>query len=164
MRLRLPDRRATKRLARSLAARLEPEALLVLQGDLGAGKTFLARAVLRSLGVAAGVPVTSPTFTLVHEFDRAEGSRLRVLHSDLYRVGDPGELAELGLLEARFEGACLMVEWGERFLAELGGDALVLRLLRTVTESGEVREVELTGTGVRSRQLAAGVASGLERD
>jgi len=148
----LPTRRATKLFARALAAALEPGALVVLEGELGAGKTFAVRAVLRALGVERSVPVTSPTFTLVHEFGEAEGARLAVVHADLYRLGDARELRELGLADARREGACLLVEWGARFVGALGGDALVV----TLEASGARRaRVEAGGEG------AAGVAERL---
>jgi tRNA threonylcarbamoyladenosine biosynthesis protein TsaE len=98
---------------------LEPGDLLILSGDLGAGKTFLVRAVARGLGVTGRV--TSPTFTLVQEYATERGI---LAHVDLYRVlGDklPQELERLGLRERRGEGAMLLVEWGDAALEALGG-------------------------------------------
>jgi len=143
----LPNRRATIHLAALLAPALGPGDLVVLEGGLGAGKTFLARALCRALGVPPAIPVTSPTFTLVHEYD----ARLPVLHADLYRLRGPEELAPLGLREQRADGALLIVEWGTPYLAALGGDGLVLEL--AVTPEGE-RSARPRPTGPRSAELA----------
>jgi tRNA threonylcarbamoyladenosine biosynthesis protein TsaE len=120
----LASRRDTVRLARALAARLEPGDLVLLSGDLGAGKTFLARAVARALGVGEKTAIASPTFTLVQEYDTPRGV---VLHVDLYRLldspsGIDTEVARLGLRERRAEGAIVLVEWGEGARAALGDD------------------------------------------
>src|SRR6185312_12109559 len=104
----LPDLAATAGLGARIAALLQSGDLVALSGDLGAGKTTLARAILTGLGVAEHVP--SPSFTLAQAYDTA---RLAVLHVDLYRLKNPSELAELGLEEALENGAVL-VEWPER--------------------------------------------------
>jgi tRNA threonylcarbamoyladenosine biosynthesis protein TsaE len=108
-----------------MARALRPGDLVALSGGLGAGKTFLARALARALGVVGAV--SSPTFTLVREYATAEGERL--LHADLYRLavpGDPAALAaeveRLGLRESRSAGAIVLVEWGATALDALGGD------------------------------------------
>jgi tRNA threonylcarbamoyladenosine biosynthesis protein TsaE len=150
----LPTRRATVQLARRLAAAVEGGDLIVLSGDLGAGKTFMARAICRALGVPTEIPVTSPTFTLVHEYD----ARLPVRHADLYRLGGEEELAPLGLREQRAEGAVLLVEWGEPHLAALGGDGLLLAI--AVSPSGQ-REARLSATGPRSAALCRASSSAL---
>lgn len=141
----LPTRRATVKLARALAKALEPADLVVLRGDLGAGKTFFARALCRALGVPGDTSITSPTFTLVHE----HRGRLPIAHADAYRLGGAGELTELGLRERRGEGAVVLVEWGEPYIEELGGDALVIHL--SPAERG--RSATLQATGERSREL-----------
>ena len=141
---KLCGRSDTRRLGAAIARRLEPRDLVVLSGDLGAGKTFLVRAIARALGVV-GV-VTSPTFTLVQEYQTARGT---LAHADLYRLLGSGalslddEVARLGLREMRAEGAMLVVEWGEGAIDALGGrPALVATLAisgtsdRTVTLSG----------------------------
>jgi tRNA threonylcarbamoyladenosine biosynthesis protein TsaE len=115
----LRTRRDTRRLGEAIARALQPGDLVVLSGDLGAGKTFLVRAVARALGVADAV--TSPTFALVHEHACPRGP---VLHVDLYRLLGAGlvvEVARLGLRERRREGAILLVEWGEDAVQALGG-------------------------------------------
>jgi tRNA threonylcarbamoyladenosine biosynthesis protein TsaE len=128
--LELRTRRDTTRLACSIAEALEPGDLVLLHGDLGAGKTFLTRAILRHLGVDARV--TSPTFTLVQEYSTA---RALVLHADLYRLRDSSaglarETERLGLRERRAEGAIAIVEWGEGADEALGGDAVLEVTLR----------------------------------
>ena len=104
----LPDLAATMALGRRIAECLSPGDVVALEGDLGAGKTTLARAILAALGVAENVP--SPTFTLVQSYDTP---RLKVSHYDLYRLKHPSELRELGLEEALEDGAAL-IEWPER--------------------------------------------------
>ena len=148
-RIELPTRRATVRLGQAIAAELRPGDLLLLDGDLGAGKTFLARAICRALGVPASVAVASPTFTLVHELS----ARLEVAHADLYRLADPEELGPLGLRERRGEGAVLLVEWGLPFGDALGGDALMVRL----DASASVRSAQLAASGPRAKALLAAV-------
>jgi tRNA threonylcarbamoyladenosine biosynthesis protein TsaE len=143
----LLSRRATIRLARRLAAALAPGDLVILSGDLGAGKTFFARALCRGLGVPAEIPVTSPTFTLVHEYE----GRVPIRHADVYRLRDAGELAALGLREERAEGAALVVEWGEPYLEALGGDGLRVEL--ALLPDG-ARAARIAPTGPRSLALA----------
>jgi len=121
-RRRLHTRRDTRRLGVAIAGALRAGDLVILTGGLGAGKTFLARAVVRAAGATSRV--TSPTFTLVHEHPTRRGT---FVHADLYRLrgnGDSlaGEVARLGLRERRSEGAIVLVEWGEDALATLGGD------------------------------------------
>jgi tRNA threonylcarbamoyladenosine biosynthesis protein TsaE len=150
----LRTRRDTRQLGADIAAKLVSGDLVILSGDLGAGKTFLARTILRGLGVDARI--TSPTFALVHEYDAAAGTS--VLHADLYRLRDTAEppdraralatleaeVARLGLRERRAEGAVVLVEWAEDAAGFLGGDpAFVVSLqtgadgARTATLSGQ---------------------------
>lgn len=145
----LPDKRATTELARALAPLLAPGDLILLDGPLGAGKTFFVRALGRALGLPASERVTSPTFTLVHQY----GTEPKLVHADLYRLSDDERgVTELGLLEERDDGAVLAVEWGLPFERLLGGDALVLRLER------EPRRALFSATGERSQELVAELA------
>lgn len=109
-------------LARELAAHAPPGAMVHLLGDLGAGKSTLARAWLRALGVTG--PVRSPTYTLVERYPLASGGE--ALHLDLYRIGDAAELDFLGLDEV--EPVLWLVEWPERGEAALPRPDLVVRL------------------------------------
>lgn len=125
----LHTRRDTRWLGAAIARVLSPGDLVVLSGELGAGKTFLVRSIARALGV--GKAITSPTFTLVHEYTTARGP---LVPADLYRLRDRGalldhEVARLGLRERRMEGALVVVEWGQEAIGALGGDpALVVSL------------------------------------
>ena len=112
MRIALSDAAATDRLGALLASTRPPRAIVYLRGDLGAGKSTLARALLRTLGVAGAI--RSPTYTLVERYPIGDGD---ALHLDLYRIGDPGELEFLGL--DADEGALWLVEWPERGAAAL---------------------------------------------
>jgi tRNA threonylcarbamoyladenosine biosynthesis protein TsaE len=127
--LSLPDVAATTALGARIAAGLEAGDLVALEGDLGAGKTTLARAILRSLGVSEDVP--SPTFTLVQIY---ETPHLTVRHYDLYRIEKADEIRELGLDDALEEGAAL-VEWPERADGRLPGALLHVELSATDTDS-----------------------------
>jgi len=140
----LESRSATKHLARALAEGVEPGDLVILSGPLGAGKTFLVRATLRALGLPERERVTSPTFSLVHEYDL----RLRVLHADLYRLAQDDELDPLGLREERASGSILLVEWGEPHAQRLGADALTIELV--VSARATTRRALLRASGARS--------------
>ena len=139
----LSTRRATTRFGRGLATHLVAGDLVILEGPLGAGKTFLARSICRGLGLPAALPVTSPTFTLVQEYETLPV----IAHADLYRLLGGGDLHDLGLDALRDDGAVLLVEWGMPFVEELGGDALIIEL------AVAPREACVSATGVRSRQL-----------
>ena len=97
---------------RALAALLAPPKLVLLRGDLGAGKTTLVKGIAAAFEAAAEEDVTSPTFTLVHEY---RGPRANLYHIDLYRVDTPRELETLGLDDLRSEDSILLIEWGEKF-------------------------------------------------
>src|SRR5579862_9611578 len=121
----LADLAATEALGARIAAALSVGDAVALEGDLGAGKTTLARAILHSLGVTEEVP--SPTFTLVQYY---ETPKLNVRHYDLYRIEKPEEVDELGLDEALDDGAAL-VEWPERAIAWLPPDRLHVAMTLT---------------------------------
>ncbi|MBI5512609.1 MAG: tRNA (adenosine(37)-N6)-threonylcarbamoyltransferase complex ATPase subunit type 1 TsaE [Deltaproteobacteria bacterium] len=134
-----------RRLGRRLGARLLPGDVVCLQGELGAGKTFLAQALALGAGVPRSVRVTSPTFALVQEYS----GRLAFHHADLYRLGGPEELRELGLFE-RAEDGVLVLEWPERcgpWVPE-GALWLTLEIVEPFT-----RRVTARGTGQRVERL-----------
>ena len=120
----LEDEAATAALARWLASFARPGDFLVLSGELGAGKTALARAFLRAASGDAELETPSPTFTLVQTYDGREGP---VVHADFYRLNGPEDLREIGFAET-VQGAVTLVEWGERALAALPAERLDIML------------------------------------
>jgi tRNA threonylcarbamoyladenosine biosynthesis protein TsaE len=103
-------------IGRKLAELLTPPRLFILTGDLGAGKTTLVKGIATALGAADKDEVTSPTFTLIHEYAGSlDGKPIKLLHLDLYRLDAERQLDSLGLEELRTPDAILLVEWGEKF-------------------------------------------------
>lgn len=141
----LPDMAATEALGAQIAAALELGDAILLDGDLGAGKTALARAILRGLGVTG--PVPSPTFTLVQHY---ETTKMPTSHYDLYRIEDFAELEELGLDEALSNGAAL-IEWPDRAEGRLPADALHVTLR---ADRDDTREAILSGPARWTRKLS----------
>lgn len=140
----LPDEQATGRLAMDLAAMLIPGDLVALNGDLGAGKTTIARALVRELADDPELDVPSPTFTLIQTYDLP---RHRVVHADLYRLGDPSELEELGWSDLTAD-AVVLVEWPERAEgAVLQADRLEVRISIPTDTPETTRRVRLVGHG-----------------
>ncbi len=139
----------TDKLGRLIAAAIRTGDVIALEGDLGAGKTTLARAILRALGVVGEVP--SPTFTLVQQYDTP---RLKVVHCDLYRIENPAEVDELGLEDALADGAVL-VEWPERAPDRIPNDALTIRM--AVVGEGD-RAVQFSGPARWAQWLLGGKA------
>jgi tRNA threonylcarbamoyladenosine biosynthesis protein TsaE len=99
-------------LGRELASLLKPPKLVVLRGDLGAGKTTLVKGIAEGFNAASQEDVTSPTFTLIHEY---RGPSATLYHIDLYRVDTQRELETLGLDDLMSEHSVLLIEWGEKF-------------------------------------------------
>ena len=97
---------------RTLTELLAPPKLVLLRGDLGAGKTTLVKGIAAAFEAASEEDVTSPTFTLVHEY---RGPRANLYHIDLYRIDTPRELETLGLDDLRSDNSILLIEWGEKF-------------------------------------------------
>jgi tRNA threonylcarbamoyladenosine biosynthesis protein TsaE len=123
---------------REIGASLKAPALILLSGELGAGKTTLTKGIVSGLGAAREEDVTSPTFTLVHKYD----GRVRVYHVDLYRVGDFHDLETLGLEDVFSEQAVVIVEWPDRLT--LRTDWPILRInLEHVAE--DTRRIVVTG-------------------
>jgi tRNA threonylcarbamoyladenosine biosynthesis protein TsaE len=97
---------------RTLTEFLAPPKLVLLRGDLGAGKTTLVKGIAAAFDAAAEEDVTSPTFTLIHEY---RGPRANLYHIDLYRIDTQRELETLGLEDLRSDNSILLIEWGEKF-------------------------------------------------
>src|SRR5579864_1061761 len=102
----------TVALGRKLAAQLAPPRLVLLRGELGAGKTTLVKGIVEGFHAAAQQEVTSPTFTLIHEYRSPQAD---IYHIDLYRVDTPRELETLGIDDLFGERSLVIVEWGEKF-------------------------------------------------
>ncbi|MEZ5290084.1 MAG: tRNA (adenosine(37)-N6)-threonylcarbamoyltransferase complex ATPase subunit type 1 TsaE [Vicinamibacterales bacterium] len=128
------DEAATRHVARTLAATLAPGAIVLLEGELGAGKTAFVKGLAQGLGLDPD-DVTSPTFTLVHEY---LGGRLPLVHLDLYRLATT-ELDEVGLDPDLAARGIVVVEWAER-LARVPADAVVVRI---ADRGGDSRAIEI---------------------
>jgi tRNA threonylcarbamoyladenosine biosynthesis protein TsaE len=135
--IQLADDAATAALGTRLAALLRPGDLVLLEGGLGAGKTSLARAIIRALTGDAALEVPSPSFALVQPYE-ANGRPL--LHADLYRLSGPREIDELGLFDR--DDAIVLVEWPER-APELAA-AAAMRVSLSVPAHGAGRLAEVT--------------------
>lgn len=150
----LPSPDATDALAARLSACLQAGDTLLLSGGLGAGKTHLARALIRAYLGNPLEPVPSPTFTLVQTY---EGIGAALWHSDLYRLADPSEIDELGLLDAMDDAICL-IEWPDRLAPDWPENAALLHLER---RGDDTREAALRGpVGSDLAQRLAAVLSG----
>jgi tRNA threonylcarbamoyladenosine biosynthesis protein TsaE len=125
-------------LGRTLAKTLAPPKLVLLRGELGAGKTTLVKGIAEAFHAASEEDVTSPTFTLVHEY---HGPAVNLYHIDLYRVDTARELETLGLDDLMAEDSILLIEWGEKF-PRLQREHDVEIALERVGESG--RRIQLT--------------------
>jgi len=131
---------ATRRLGERIGRLLRAGDVVLLSGELGAGKTVLAQGIGRGLGVTA--PIKSSSFVIMNEY---EGANLRLYHADLYRLEDPQQVAELALDELAANGV-LIVEWPERAPAELPAEHLLVRLSY---EDARGRAIEFEGRGGR---------------
>jgi len=128
-------------LGRKLAAMLAPPKLVLLRGELGAGKTTLVKGVAEGFHAASADNVTSPTFTLVHEY---HGPEVSVYHIDLYRVDTPRQLETLGLDDLIAENSVLLVEWGEKFPRLQRDQNAEITLERVGNErTGDERRIQL---------------------
>jgi len=133
-----PD--ATDALARRVADVLEPGDVVLLAGDLGTGKTTFTRGIARGLGVAE--PVVSPTFTLAREYR----GRLRLVHTDVYRLDRVQELIDLGLEDLAGDDAVTVVEWGDVVSGQFARDRLEVRL--EFVSDDDRRQITLAPLGV----------------
>lgn len=147
-RLVLPDEAATARLAGDLAAILKPGDIIALSGHLGAGKSALARAILRELADDPELEAPSPTFTLVQSYDTPRGP---VLHADLYRVRSPDELDDIGLVED-LDAIVTLVEWPDRAGTRLPAGRRLDIVLDVDPENPETGRIATLAGGVLWRQ------------
>jgi tRNA threonylcarbamoyladenosine biosynthesis protein TsaE len=146
----LADPVATEAFGRGLGGLLFPNAVVALVGPLGAGKTHLVRAVAEGLGIANPGAVTSPTFTLIHEYP----ARLPIFHFDAYRLNGPNEFLDLGATEYYEAGGVCLIEWADKVEAALPTERLTIRLV-PVDENR--RRAEVAGVGERYEALARSV-------
>jgi tRNA threonylcarbamoyladenosine biosynthesis protein TsaE len=123
-------------LGRRLGAALPRRAVVLLIGQLGAGKTTLAKGIVEGLGAASPDDVSSPTFTLIHQY--GDG----VYHIDLYRLDTEAETATLGLDEIFDRNAVVLIEWGERFPRLMPAERIEIRI---ETEAGDSRLITVSG-------------------
>lgn len=132
----------THNIASAIAAAVRPRDLILLVGEMGAGKTAFAVGFARAMGVSEDDHVSSPTFTLVHTYD---SGRIPILHADLYRLTSTGEVEDLGIREQLDMGAVGLVEWGDVAKAVLG-DCLVVSLAPDA-DNPDVREITVSVEG-----------------
>lgn len=132
----------TIEVGRKLARLLKPPQLLLLRGDLGTGKTTLVKGIAQALDAAEPDEVTSPTFTLVHEYDGAlDGQPVKLFHLDVYRLEGERQLETLGLDELLTPDALVLVEWGDKFKSirkKATGEILI------ASEGGDARRITVT--------------------
>ncbi|MEP7044511.1 MAG: tRNA (adenosine(37)-N6)-threonylcarbamoyltransferase complex ATPase subunit type 1 TsaE [Dokdonella sp.] len=138
------DESALQRLAKHLASAAQAGGVIHLAGELGAGKTTFARALLHALGV--GERIKSPTYSLIESY---QIPGLDIHHLDLYRIADAGELEWLGLDDLWTPAALVLIEWPERAAGTLPAPDLALSL----SHAGSVRKLEAVASGARGRAL-----------
>ena len=139
----LEDEQATGRLAADIAGLTEPGDMITLSGDLGAGKTSFARALIRHFAGNEDVEVPSPTFTLTQHYDLP---RFPLLHADLYRLSGPGDLIELGFDDAP-ENTVTLLEWPDRAGGQLPADRLEIAFTLSPPQGETFRHAQITGHG-----------------
>ena len=132
----------TVEVGRKLARLLQPPQLLLLRGDLGTGKTTLVKGIAQALGAAEPDEVTSPTFTLIHEYGGAlRGQPVKLFHLDVYRLEGERQLETLGLDDLLTPDALVLVEWGEKFRSiRKRSTGEILR----ASEGGDARKITVT--------------------
>jgi tRNA threonylcarbamoyladenosine biosynthesis protein TsaE len=147
---------ATQAVAASIARTLLPGDVILLDGDLGAGKTTFTQGLARAMGV--GEQVTSPTFTLVRSYPTSFGVEL--IHADVYRLDALADIVALGLPEMLENSAVAVIEWGERAAPALGSDHLGIQF--ALTDVDGQRQITLTPSGSRWLVRWADLTAALE--
>ena len=138
----------TQALAAAVGGLARPGDLVLLAGDLGAGKTAFAQGFGRALDVTE--PITSPTFTLAQQYE----GRLVVHHLDVYRLDQLGEVADLGLSELLDDGGVVLIEWGDAILPVLPNDYLEVRLTFGAGDDDRLLALRSVGPGWAHRQVS----------
>jgi tRNA threonylcarbamoyladenosine biosynthesis protein TsaE len=126
---------------REIGARLRPRVLVLLSGDLGAGKTTLTKGIVSAIGAATEDEVTSPTFTLVHRYDRAG----RAYHVDLYRISGAHDLETLGLEDVFSEDAVVIVEWPDKLTLRVDWPVVRIQLEHVAEDTRRISVVDDAG-------------------
>jgi tRNA threonylcarbamoyladenosine biosynthesis protein TsaE len=138
----------TREVGRAVAQKLPASALVLLSGELGAGKTTLVKGIVDGLGIAGADDVSSPTYTIVHEY----GEPVRVYHVDLYRLDTEEEVRGFGFEELLDRRALVLVEWGERFPQLLPRERIEI----TIDATGESSR-RITVRGLSSDSAASSI-------
>ena len=132
-----------------LGREAEAGQIYCLDGDLGTGKTVFARGFADGLGVRE--PVTSPTFTIIHEY---RDGRIPLFHFDVYRIGDPGEMDAIGYEDYFYgDGVCL-IEWSELISELIPDDAIRVNIRKDLRRGLDFREIEILGTGLSGKRYS----------
>jgi tRNA threonylcarbamoyladenosine biosynthesis protein TsaE len=155
--LQCPNEDTTSALGRFIGERLQPGDVLALWGELGAGKTLLTRGIARGLGVPPQIPITSPTFTFINEYD----GRLHLYHLDLYRLTHPDELETLPWRDALYGSGTAVIEWPERMGEDLPEERWDFHITITGDES---RTISITARGDAQRSRLEEWARELARE
>ncbi len=137
-RIHIANEKDTEKLGEKIGQKVQPGTVIALIGDLGTGKTTLTKSIARGLGVTE--TVTSPTFNIIREY---RSGRLPLYHFDVYRIGDPDEMFELGYEEYFYGDGVCVVEWADIIEELLPEDAVVIAIDRGASD--EEREYEIEG-------------------
>lgn len=137
-RIHIANEKDTEKLGEKIGQKVQPGTVIALIGDLGTGKTTLTKSIARGLGVTE--TVTSPTFNIIREY---RSGRLPLYHFDVYRIGDPDEMFELGYEEYFYGDGVCVVEWADIIEELLPEDAVVITIDRGASD--EEREYEIEG-------------------
>jgi tRNA threonylcarbamoyladenosine biosynthesis protein TsaE len=143
-----PSADATQRLGEQLGALLQAGDIVCLYGELGSGKTVLARGLARGLGVGREATIRSPSFVLIHRYE----GRVPVYHADLYRLEGPADVEDIGLRECLGGDGVAVIEWADKLAASLPAERLDVTLRHA---GGDTRCIALHALGARYAQVLA---------